>query len=379
LKRVWGLILNLFKTLLTLLLAVAFASGGSVVATAAAPKAGAKCTYAGQLQTVGAKKFACVAKGKKLVWNSGSKVLSLDTITPAAMRKAAYAEFFKDAKTTGAYKTDVQLIVGPTASKARANTNLKSLNKAVSFFSDIFQPTKVFAVYVAEGDLDWVDNALCQQAKYCNGKYGKWSDQIRRGISEGACTSGQAIVSDTNLPIAIQCIGNHSDETQNKQTTPHEFTHSVQQLASNIDSSPRWLSEGSAVLFGAYLALSKSQSIPNDLDFFLDFDKNSFLTRQDICNLATKTVDEITKCFSSSDLMRNPLPREKLSMLNAISYYPGAIATEALLAVYGTDAFKKFTADLKTTSFPDAFMNNFGLSVEAFYGKISNFMIKHIL
>ena len=370
--------MKILKPLLGALALFALIVPAAVPANAAVIKAGAKCSTAGLLATADGKKFICTKTGKKLAWNKGAPVLTLDTITPKTMRDAAYAEYNQGVVLAKPFSTNLVVAVGPSASKAQAAAEVKSLNKAITFWSDIFQPAKVFAFYVAEGDVDWVDDALCKQANYCGTRYGKWSDQIKRGIAQDACTSGQAILSDDNAPIFIQCIGKHSTDPQNKQTSPHEYTHNVQQLASNIDTSPRWLSEGSAVLFGAYVALHKSAAIPAQLDYFLNYDKRSFLTMQDICDVSSQSIAELAKCFSSSDLMRNPLPREKLPMLNSISFYPGAVATQALVAVYGLQQFKKFTVDLKTVEFAKAFSDNFGLSVEDFYTKIGSYLIKYL-
>lgn len=366
------------KSILGALTLIALVVGSGPPANASALRAGAKCSKAGLLATSEGKKYVCVKTGKRLTWSKGSPVLTLDTITPKTMRDAAYAEYNQAIVLAKPFSTNIVFAVGPSASKTQALAEVQSLKKAVTFWGDIFQPKKLSAFYVAEGDVEWVDDALCKQANYCSTRYGKWSEVIKSGIAQDACTGGQAILSDDNAPVFIQCIGKHSTDPQNKQTSPHEYTHNVQQLASNIDSSPRWLSEGSAVLFGAYVALHRSSAIPAQLDYFLNYDKNSFLTRQDICDANSKEVSELAKCFSSSDLMRNPLPKEKLGMLNSISFFPGAVASQALVAVFGLKKFKNFTVDLKTTEFATAFKNNFGLPVEDFYKKMGAYFIKYL-
>jgi hypothetical protein len=231
------------------------------------------------------------------------------------------------------------------------------------------KPSDVFAVFVAEGDEGWIDSALCNQANYCSGKFGSWSDQIRQGIKNGACTGGQSILSDGNVPINIQCIGQQSENLQNRQTTPHEYQHTVQRLASDIDAYPRWFVEGSAVFFGAYTALYSGAKYPEDLDYFMHYDANGFTQRQTLCDLNPVTPAKIASCFPMSDFRSGLLPREKISMVGDISYYPGALATEALVALDGIPAIKTFMTEMKTQSFEAAFENIFKIPVNTFYSK----------
>ena len=60
-------------------------------ASTAAVKEGAACKKAGQSSTVSGRKFTCVKKGSKLVWNKGVAVKSAPTASATAAASAAPA------------------------------------------------------------------------------------------------------------------------------------------------------------------------------------------------------------------------------------------------------------------------------------------------
>lgn len=362
--------LKISKTVIAGLLAVSLSLMGGA-SFAAAPKAGASCPKLGVTKVEGQVSFKCVKGNRKLEWNKGTTLMSLDNLNTALVRKRAYAEFHRALTSAPQFETKITFILGPAASKAKANAELVSLKRAIRLWGDIFKPSEVFAVYVAEGDEGWVDAALCNQANYCTEKFGRWSDQIRQGVKNGACTSGQSILSDGNLPINIQCIGSQSEGLQNRQTTPHEYQHSVQRIASDIDGYPRWFVEGSAVFFGAYTALYTGAKYPEDLDYLMHFDANAFTQRQTICDVNPVTAAKIASCFPMSDLRSGSFPREKIMMLSDISYYPGALATEVLVALYGIPKIKTFMTEMKTQNFDTAFESVFKISANTFYTKAS--------
>ena len=82
-----------------------------VTEAAAKAKAGAACTKRGATQTVGTKKFTCVTKGKKLVWNAGKPVAVAPTPAPAAPA-AAVVDFSTTFNTDDGYNA---LFNGPCA------------------------------------------------------------------------------------------------------------------------------------------------------------------------------------------------------------------------------------------------------------------------
>lgn len=72
------------KKLLILVTALAMLSGFDLAMAAPQAKSGAKCSKAGLTQTVSDKKFTCVKKGSKLIWNKGVGIKSASTPQPTA-------------------------------------------------------------------------------------------------------------------------------------------------------------------------------------------------------------------------------------------------------------------------------------------------------
>lgn len=83
-----------------------------VTEAAAKAKAGAACTKRGATQTVGTKKFTCVTKGKKLVWNAGKTVVVAPKPSATPAPPVSVVDFSTTFNTDDGYKT---LFNGPCA------------------------------------------------------------------------------------------------------------------------------------------------------------------------------------------------------------------------------------------------------------------------
>ncbi|WP_296629858.1 hypothetical protein [Rhodoluna sp.] len=354
---------------------------------AAAPKIGSVCSKVGLVKTVATKTYSCVLKNRKKVWTyakskasaptqtptaSVATVIDLDNLNKTNVRKAAWNEFTKTLFASQKSDASIELIVGASADVAYAKQQVPALQNSINLWSDIFKPKKVYATYFAEGDVNSVDSVLCAKANFCSGFSESFSKKIQQGIDIGACTGARAFLTDDNHPIIFQCIGQHHEDIQNLQTTPHEYFGNVLQ-ASNPNVLPMWFSYGGGSFFGAYLGLYKDSSMPNQLDYFINFDARSLYLRQDICKTATEA--DIMNCFAQTDSMTRTVPTEKMKNLGSVSYYLGAVATEVLVAKFGIKQIKMFMMDVKTKSFATAFEDNFGLTPTNFYEKVAKYAV----
>ena len=82
------MISNMKKKPLAFLIALAFIGSSLSTPAFAAVKAGAKCKIVGQTKVKKGKEFICIAKGKKLVWSKGLKVVVKATSTPIPIPSA---------------------------------------------------------------------------------------------------------------------------------------------------------------------------------------------------------------------------------------------------------------------------------------------------
>jgi cytochrome b involved in lipid metabolism len=91
----------------------------------AAVKEGAACKKAGQSSTVSGRKFTCIKKGSKLVWNKGVAVKKAPTAaaTPAASAASAMSATPAPSKSAEEGKSDAPAPVVYTMERVRANNS----------------------------------------------------------------------------------------------------------------------------------------------------------------------------------------------------------------------------------------------------------------
>ncbi len=370
----------------------------SATATAAPNLAGSKCTKLSQTKTASGKKFTCVKIGGKLVWNKGTAIkpitkpiakptptptteptapsqpLSFDNLDTKWVRKIAYAEINKGVAASQAFTPNITFVIGPSLTQARVDQEKAGLNRSSNFWSELYQPSKVFIGYYTEKDVDWVDAAMCQQARYCPSGY---SPVISKVIKESpnSCNSAQATTNGDGIPFFNQCLGSGSDEIKNRQTGPHEYFHWVQAAFVNWSSVPNWFVEGSADYFGDALGIWDGTSLPTNMDQ-MQFSSSYNWTNQDLCPLANPTVEKIVNCFKYTYRQGTPPGQGSRWMLAHVSYYMGSQATEAMLAVKGLAVYKEFLRDLKNGSFDSIFAKHYGLTVDEFYPKVAKYVLE---
>jgi hypothetical protein len=374
-----------------LLLSMCF-SVPTTVAHAATIKPGAACSKVGATKTVAAKKYTCIEVGSKRVWNKGSAAvakpkpsastspeplvpISLDNLDPNQVRKQAYANVFAAIKESKSFSPNITFVVGPSLTADRVDKEKSALTMTSSFWSDIYKPNQIFIGYVTEQDVDWVDDAYCAQAKYCPA--GSNNVVVSNVIKQDApyCSSAQATRNSDGLPFFNQCLGKGSDGLKNRQTGPHEYTHFVQQDVSSMDPSvPNWWTEGSADYFGGAIGAFDGTQLPKTLDEMVHTSSYNWV-QQNLCDLSTVSEAAVVACYKYTYRQSGPPGAGSKWMLAHVSYYQGALATEALVALHGMAKIKTFITDIKAKGFENAFVANFGVSSDVFYEKVAKYVV----
>lgn len=367
------------------------ATGSS--ASAASAKAGAACAKLGSTATTksGSKqtKFTCVRSGKKLVWNKGVTTLtsgsstkptkplaplSLANLDTSRVRGAAYSELMREIAENSAYSPQINYILGPSLSKDRIARETNGLNRTASFWSDIYKPSNLYIGYFTEYDVDWVDKAFCDGAGYCPASSGGGavvSQQIKLDAN-GNCNFAGATQASKGQ-FFDQCLGKGSDSFKNKQTTPHEYTHFAQQAASSMNV-PNWWTEGSAAYFGGALGAFNGTSLPSEMEEMLYVDANQYVS-QDLIKIDPRSSSSVVAGFKYTYRQASaPVPGQRY-MLASVSYYPGSLATEVMVALWGIDKVKSFMVALKVTDFDSAFKSAFGVTTDEFYEAVSKYVV----
>jgi hypothetical protein len=367
---------------------------GTSGAAAATPKAGAACSKAGITAVIKTTKqqtkFTCVKSGKKLAWNKGvvtkvvakpapskpipPKPISLDNLDINQVRAAAYKEFTRELAENSAFLPEIEYMVGPSVSQSRVEAEKKGLNQAAAFWSDIYKPTTVYIGYLTEADVEWVDKAFCDGAGFCPTGEGFSSPPVSQQIKlepSGNCNFAAA-TRGSKGQFFYQCLGRGSGDLKNKQTGAHEYTHFAQSYVHSFNA-PNWWIEGSADYFGGAIGVIDGTALPKDLDAMVANSSYNYV-RQDLIKIDPTSANSVYDgfMFTYQNVRTEPGARYVLAH---VSYYPGALATEAMIALWGMDKVKQFMVNLKGKAFDTTFEESFGVSTETFYRAVSKYVV----
>lgn len=272
------------------------------------------------------------------------------------------------------YSAQINYLLGPSLSKDRIARETTGLNRTASFWSDIYKPSNLYIGYFTELDVDWVDKGFCEGAGYCtsaNAGNPMVSQQIKLD-AYGNCNFANATQAAKGQ-FFYQCLGKGSDSFKNKQTTPHEYTHFAQQAVSSMNV-PNWWTEGSAAYFGGAIGAFDGTALPREMEEMLYVDSYQYV-QQDLIKIDPKSSESVVAGFKYTYRQGTaPLPGQRF-MLASVSYYPGSLATEVMVALWGMDKVKPFMVALKTSDFDTAFKNAFGVSSDDFYGAVSKYVV----
>jgi len=331
----------------------------SLPATAAThPKPGATCTKQGIIKEHKGKKYTCIKKKKKLLWNKGKEVFLpwSTTFSTEVMSEKAYDSFSIWVKNQSSSPINHQILVQST-SGGYSPTILEDLKALDDLSSKVFsQFMKKKSVTVLGLDEPWVVSQILSSGGHlrnsqgrCDEQYGQYAVCMNRDSHLGLvvinnCLLPEDSVSDCSLSLL-----------------PHEYFHLVQlNLADNIEgahwnygedfaknSFPHWLVEGSAdFVASAIVTFARNSKYKN--------------ARGAICCasiMANALVDyEVITRYQGWDAIRSS------------SYNIGHIATEYIVSSIGFQKFLDIWKDFSNTrNFYTSFERVTGRSVATFY------------
>jgi hypothetical protein len=257
----------------------------SPLQASAAVKAGAACTKAGAISTVGGKKYTCVKSGKKLVWNQGVKVV------PAAKPSATPTPVATPTPTpTKVFNTlwEKYNLNKPTSADAvikAATDNFKSYTSVVrnsgqeikvvaqpgvdplliswvkdgaTFVAHRFQYPKLPRSFV---DFIAIDKVWLEASYIAEGYPANYAKARANNFCGGAPACGGSDSNLWNYSVIQKSNSLVSDKAGLAQTPGHEFFHAIQEILSapNVagptgDKVPNWFWEGPAMFVGLQTA-----------------------------------------------------------------------------------------------------------------------------
>ena len=367
----------------------------------AAPKAGKSCNKAGITKTYQGKKFTCVVKGKKFVWNKGSKLkldstaptepsapetgptkpITLDNLDPKWTFKVAHKLALDAVQPFDSSKLGIRFVIGPGVDKARVEQEKAGIDRIAGLWSSYFIPDRVRFIYVSPQDGDWAEQlTTIEQLQSMIPP----NTTLKKLITSNECMfalGGRPLGIYTN----IQCLPDRIS-MQNRQTGPHEYTHFVQFYSGDLPSKAAcWVVEGMATFYGNAIGFSMDDlngSVRNQ--FYSGFTYSygapnpTPATRAEFTEtLRRGNPDEITKLMR---LLEPPGCSQSTGPTTVqTGYLLGGMAFEALVASFGQQKVVEFMKDhITTKNWKVSFANTYGISVEEFYQKLAPYFASQV-
>ena len=363
------------KKKLTIALVSIFMLSLSLTPVSAAVKAGGSCSKAGTKSVYLSKTYTCIKSGKKLVWSKGvgkSSVLapvaiSIDNLDLKGVPQKAYEIVIKELNSRQSTTYTPTIIAGANVKQSRIDQELLGIQKAINLWSPYFLPDKFQVVYVNYGDENWLEQKSTELGLASMLPPGQtWREQFRKYENCPFAMAG----SGNGVPTFVQCLGYTFNKSASQaQTGPHEYTHLYQQKYNAFNIS--WYMEGSASFFGWTLGFDPYEPTSNVRSYHL-------------MNLWSELPQAVKDDFKSKDLTRFKSRMGEISGRNTqetanMSYWVGALATEALVALYGFDKFVEWTKNMQNEKDVSKVLNQtYGFSADYFYEKLAPYVWAHI-
>ena len=372
------------KRTLALTLTATFIGASILVPAHAAVTAGAKCATKGQIKISQGRKYTCIKSGKKLVWNKGSVVaptnpVATTTPTPAATTKTiasswpldkavesvenllAIADGSERRYVAGVKAEDVKLDIrlGPTTSKVRAEEFLSPLKVAVKNWSADFAPKDPVVIALAEvQDYEFMKDLWPKFGLNGGGFDNSQAGWARYGSS---CNQGSAIYDQ--VPFFWGCMSSSGslEPIGLRKFTAHEYTHLVQygiinkKAGKSFYALPLIFMEGAADFFGITYA-STSDKFQND---WVSYRSIGFLSNETKAALKSANSENMLEYISDS--------MSGGRKLSGHAYYTGAYATARLIAAEGHKGYVDYMFEygLSGDAYA-AFEKVYGVSFQSF-------------
>jgi hypothetical protein len=364
----------------------------------AAVKAGDICKKAGITATTSGKKFTCVKRGKKLVWNKGVAVAKPKPTTPTPIPIATptpspsptvyvpptpittpipvpiiekaptgfvdLAENYRGIPgvvwneaqklaASGSEKTTFELVFGPnTKLQTEIGSPLVHLNMASRLWTSYSQPKSTKAFFYNFTDLRWVQ----EQNRALGGSWHKPEDLASNCTSSNNCNSfGGAYKGSGQLFFGLS--------TEEKPlwnlgfirgNFAHEYTHTVQYTQLNAPANvklPCWFAEGQPQVVGQALGFDNS----------VDYAKSRLgWISQPAGNLGDYSPESILRFFEQTGGAGNGVCNQSVrSRVYDIGYF----TVEALSSIKGIQASMDLVVSVgKGNSFESSFLSTYGIA-----------------
>ncbi len=298
--------------------------------------------------------------------------LSFDNLDVNWVARAATSRVLEryESKVQSAVAIDYH--VGPNVPAAGVTKEKSLIAKASRLWSDVF--TKSFTVVLfSEKDAEWAEQKRLELGGDLPGGI---TGYLAKPGAKDQCILGFASKDKAGNPIYFNCI--HSSGNRYAiadHTAIHEHFHMVQNSLYKPNTlMPLWVNEGAPTFFGFALGYGSTDRNGRLSEQF-------YLTSPAFDPFAVGTVDTRrfatwAKTASNADIAKvfelMEADPENRDIFN--QYGLGAIASQALIAVDGIDAYLDFIRATNQTDWKSAFKAQYGLTPAEFYLKLAPYI-----
>jgi len=367
---------------------VVFISGVQPLALAAV-KSGQSCSKAGSTAIAKNVKYTCIKSGKKLVWNKGVKVVPVVKPTPSPVPEVTptptpiptltlsptptptSTNLTTEGKALAEIKLSLTSTPGeeffrfhysPNVDKTFVTFLEKDLRTSIDYWRNNLKGSTLFNVfYGTQDDLNWIIDAW---KPYGFDQRGGFAEDLKGRISrEGSQLNAGAVPSENGSShLSILRHTSRSIQFGDYSFITHESIHIVQQSVSgsNTRNFPCWLREGSANLYGAFLAQELHGTSYKEMkrdQMYAFAQGNSGI---DITSFSEAQWLQHLRDLEGSAMGACDYPKR-------FAYGTGLLLSELLVADYGTEAMVEFWSSFKDSTLRESFKAIYKIELDTWY------------
>jgi hypothetical protein len=295
-----------------------------------------------------------------------SSPITLDNLDPELVRPVAGRLMWEDFKASP--KTTVKLnhVISPNYPIEIQKSSLGTYQAASDFFGEVGDVSNSYIFWITAKDADWINDAMCKEAKYCPNTGKQYHDIGASMKQSGDCGNGGGELRMGDNNVVADCWFEGQDPNKINPAA-HAFTHFVEMSTFKDQTYSSWWIEGTA----------------NQFEWFL---KGAVVKNYDEYIYGIAGAKNIWDNQSLFKVPENPTASDFNKMFDIVEsgrgdghwmfgYYLGSLCVEALVAVYGPDVVKNNFVLVGQLGFEKAFKKSFGLTTKEFRKKVMPYVM----
>lgn len=305
------------------------------------------------------------------------KPLSLEELDVCGTFLSAWSQVWRNMEAADAEQLEITFYISPGTQNDDLELEMALLERSALLWGANFWPSgRGRILYVAprsQSELTWFQDQISELGGLPYMFSGPeeiedWYWGPEKDLGCGALAS-----QGDNYYTLLSCA--QPNAPGNLKVTPHEYTHwHYGQFGDLNNEGPLWFIEGAAEFFGFAIGFKgESLAVPYRSNIFQFHSGGAMIAMGEEVDLLT-TLQTMSEA-DFIDLMT--MQEDKWDGSASFAYFIGAMATEALVAVYGLDKVDSFARTfINSSNWKPAFKKVFGIEVSDFYAKLMPYVVK---